>query len=184
MTELSSVAKVILGALHLGPRTGYDIKRMVDGSTRFFWAASYGQIYPELRRLEKAGLVEGESDPHGGRMRRVHRLTEAGRAALRDWLRSAESTHEVRDEGLLKLFFASALEPEEAVELVRAKQRGHRRTLERLRGIEAGAPAVDGRVEFPLLCLDFGISLNEWAAEWCERAAGRIEAAARKEART
>ena len=184
MTELSSVAKVFLGALHFGPRTGYEIKRMVDGSTRFFWAASYGQIYPELRRLETAGLVEVESDPRGGRMRRVHRLTEAGRSALRDWLRCDESTHEVRDEGLLKLFFASALESGEAFELVRAKQRGHRRTLERLRGIEAGAPSPEGRVDFPLLCLDFGIGLNEWAVEWCERVAGRIEPTARKEART
>jgi PadR family transcriptional regulator, regulatory protein AphA len=183
MTELSSVAKVILGALQLGPRTGYGIKRMVDRSTRFFWAASYGQIYPELRRLEETGLVESASEPRGGRPRRVHRLTPAGRAALRDWLRSDASTHEVRDEGLLKLFFASALPPSEAVELVRAKERGHRRMLERLGVIEAGVPRRDGRVDFPRLCLEYGIGLNEWAAEWCARAAERIEANARKEAR-
>lgn len=183
MTELSGVAKVILGALHLKPRSGYEIKRMVDHSTRFFWAASYGQIYPELRRLEKEGLVEGASEPRGGRPRRVHRLTPAGRAALRDWLRSDAGAHEVRDERLLKVFFASALPPSEAVELVRAKERGHRRTLERLRAIEAGAPGRDGRVDSPLLCLEFGIGLNEWAADWCARAAERIEATA-KEART
>jgi len=63
--ELAPTAYVILGMLGLGARTGYDIKRVVDQSTRFFWAASYGQIYPELRQLEKDGLVTGKLAPTG-----------------------------------------------------------------------------------------------------------------------
>ena len=54
--DLNPTAYVILGMLRNEARSGYEIKRMVDRSTRFFWAASYGQIYPELRRLEDAGL--------------------------------------------------------------------------------------------------------------------------------
>ena len=65
--ELSKTSYVILGMLRLGRRTGYEIKSLVDVSTRFFWAASYGQIYPELKRLESAGLIEGTSSPQGGR---------------------------------------------------------------------------------------------------------------------
>ena len=49
--ELSSTAYVILGMLSWRPMSGYEIKALVDRSTRFFWAASYGQIYPELRKL-------------------------------------------------------------------------------------------------------------------------------------
>src|SRR4051794_26733567 len=73
--DLSPTAYVILGMLRLGKRTGYDIKQLVDKSTRFFWAASYGQIYPELKRLEEAGLIRGEADPQGGRQRRAYELT-------------------------------------------------------------------------------------------------------------
>ena len=43
-------------------RSGYDIKKAIDIATRFFWSASFGQIYPELKRLQKAGLVEVESE--------------------------------------------------------------------------------------------------------------------------
>ena len=43
--------------LRLGSRTGYDIKQKIEISTRFFWGASYGQIYPELKRLAAVGLV-------------------------------------------------------------------------------------------------------------------------------
>ena len=84
--ELSSTAYVILGALAWGPSSGYDVKAVVDRSVRFFWTASYGQIYPELRRLSEAGLVKGTMEPTSGRRRTVYRITAAGRRALEDWL--------------------------------------------------------------------------------------------------
>ncbi len=49
----------ILGLLARRPRSGYEIKANVDTTIRHFWAASYGQIYPELRRLEAAGWIAG-----------------------------------------------------------------------------------------------------------------------------
>src|SRR5262249_22456605 len=105
-TDLSPTGRVILGMLALGLRTGYDIKQLVDRSTRLFWAASYGQIYPELRRLEDQGLVQGRAEPTGGRPRMVYEPTQAGLAALHSWLESdSELGYELRDEGMLKLFF-------------------------------------------------------------------------------
>src|SRR5512142_2411494 len=107
--ELTPTGKVILGMLAFGKSTGYEIKQFVDKSTRFFWAASYGQIYPELKRLEDQGLVHGRAEPSGGRARTVFELTEAGRTALNNWLSSdLEQVYELRDEGMLKLFFSDA----------------------------------------------------------------------------
>src|SRR5215204_7172785 len=104
--ELSSTSYVVLGMLRLGKRTGYDIKQLVDKSTRFFWAASYGQIYPELKRLEQAELIRGEDDASDGRRRRAYELTAAGRKVLHDWLTSDQPlVRELRHEGVLKLFF-------------------------------------------------------------------------------
>ena len=54
--ELGHTSYVILGMLRKGAKSGYEIKAKADISTRFFWAISYGQIYPELKRLERAGL--------------------------------------------------------------------------------------------------------------------------------
>ena len=106
--DLSPTAYVILGFLSWGPMSGYDIKALVDESTRFFWAASYGQIYPELRRLAEAGLIEGAERPQGGRQRTVYTLTAEGSACCSEWLADEPEAFELRDEGLLKLFFASA----------------------------------------------------------------------------
>src|SRR5438270_13356380 len=105
--SLSPTGRVMLGMIALGKRTGYEMKQLVDKSTRHFWAASYGQIYPELRRLEEQGLVRGRPAPSGARARTVYELTDAGERALADWLASdAPLVDELRDEGMLKLFFS------------------------------------------------------------------------------
>src|SRR5688500_12085605 len=109
---MQGVAPVVLGLLSLRPMSGYDMKGVVDSSTRFFWAASYGQIYPELRRLEADGLVASESTPAGGRRRTLYRLTDAGGRALDEWLLGAGAGYELRDLGLLKLFLAGRLDAE------------------------------------------------------------------------
>src|ERR671930_2677824 len=129
----TAVTPVVLGLLALRPRSGYDIKTIVDRSTRFFWAASYGQIYPELRRLEEEGLIEGEDAPNGARSRRVYRITAAGRTALEEWLLGSTVTIELRDESLLRLFFADALPREQALLLLEVRKKGHEEYLKVLR---------------------------------------------------
>jgi DNA-binding PadR family transcriptional regulator len=171
--KMSAVTPVVLGLLALRPRSGYDIKTVVDRSTRFFWAASYGQIYPELRRLEEEGLVEGEDRPNGGRSRRVYTLTPAGREALLEWLFGDTVTIELRDESLLRLFFADALPNDEALMLLEGRRRGHEEYLEVLRAIDA-RPGTDP--PFVDLVLRWGIDFNEWGAKWCEEQLERLRA--------
>jgi PadR family transcriptional regulator AphA len=161
----TAVTPVVLGLLAQGPRSGYDIKTVVDRSTRFFWAASYGQIYPELKRLEQDGLVEGEDQPRGGRGRRVYKLTEAGREALVEWLLGTTTTVELRDESLLRLFFADNLPREDALLLLEGRKRGHETYLELLRAIDA-RPGRD--TDFIDLVLRWGIDFHEWGARWCD----------------
>jgi DNA-binding PadR family transcriptional regulator len=170
----NAVTPVILGLLSIGPRSGYEIKAVVDRSTRFFWAASYGQIYPELRRLEREGLVTGEDASTGGRARRVYRLTDTGRAELEAWLcSSGPLTVELRDESLLRLFFADAIPRDQALLLLEGRKHGHESYLEELRRIDA-RPGEDP--PFVDLVLRWGIAFNEWGAEWCEEQLQRLRA--------
>jgi len=165
--ELSPTARVILGFLAVGPKSGYDIKQRVDKSTRFFWAASYGQIYPELKRLVAIGLVEPAGEATGGRRRITYRITPAGDEALEAWLEGPEQLHELRDEGLLKLFFAGLAGEETVASVLERKLDAHTEAIERLREIEPKAAAA-GRFG-PLHVLRYGLALNEFSAEWCER---------------
>lgn len=176
MEQLSPTAYVILGMVRKEPRSGYEIKALVDNSTRFFWAASYGQIYPELKRLAGAGLIAGSDSPTGGRRRTVYEITADGEEELRAWLRQKPETFEMRDEGLLKLFFADALPREEAVEILREMRAQRLAAHERLREIEKLKGEIEG--PFPMIVLRSGLEFTQWFADWCERMEEEILAAA------
>jgi DNA-binding PadR family transcriptional regulator len=177
--ELNATAYVVLGMLRHEPRSGYEIKRVVDNSTRYFWAASYGQIYPELRRLEELGLVEGRAEPRGARKRTVYTLTDAGREELGRWLGDEVQVLEFRDEGLLKLFFAT-VDPERAEQIIAAKQHLHEEKLAALRRVEPRTLATAAAGDpFPNLVLRYGVESSEWMIDWCERARAELAEARR-----
>jgi PadR family transcriptional regulator AphA len=171
--ELSKTSYVILGMIKLGPSTGYEIKSLVDISTRFFWAASYGQIYPELTRLEGLGLIKGQDDRSNGRRRKSYALTAAGERALHDWLTSDDPLHiELRHEGALKFFFSDALSRDEQLAQLRHIRETHERVAQELRSIEPASE--EGKPPAPMLTLEFGIAYQEFLADWCARAEKRL----------
>jgi DNA-binding PadR family transcriptional regulator len=175
--ELGKTSYVILGMLRLGRRTGYEIKNLVDVSTRFFWAASYGQIYPELRRLEKLGLVRGKRDVSDGRRRRAYELTPAGERALREWLTSDAPLHlELRNEGMLRLFFSDELEPGERAAQWRRMGEAHGRIRDQVAGVRPGAVAAaeEKGHRMPLEVLEFGIAYADFIRDWCSRMERRV----------
>jgi PadR family transcriptional regulator, regulatory protein AphA len=134
---LSPSDYVVLGMTGLGARSGYEIKRTVELSIRFFWTISPAQVYPSLAKLEQAGLLTGRDEPQGNRPRRVYERTREGTRALRDWLTSSEAMpFELRDIGMVKLFFADALDPAAADQLlaqVRSRSEERIGTLEAIR---------------------------------------------------
>jgi PadR family transcriptional regulator, regulatory protein AphA len=173
--EPTAVTWAVLGLLARGPRSGYDIKAAIDRTIRHFWAASYGQIYPELKRLEAAGWIDGSDGSRGGRSRRVYGITAAGRRELRSWLAGRETRIELRDESLLRLFFADMLPRGDALGLLSARREGYAQMLAYLRSLDDDTgpdpPFVD-------LVYRWALDYCEWGIEWCERQERRLRRAA------
>ena len=179
MSSLTPTARVILGMLKLGVRTGYDVKKAIDTSTRFFWTASYGQIYPELKRLRKAGLVRAKQVPRGRVKRTVYSLTPKGERALHEWLTDSENVlFELRDEGLLRLFFGDVLSREEVLANLRMQEQLFELVLARFREIKVDSRGgfADESQRFPHLALRYGIDFITWSRDWYAEAARRLEA--------
>ncbi|MGH2864265.1 MAG: PadR family transcriptional regulator [Solirubrobacteraceae bacterium] len=165
-TELTNTGRVLLGMIAEGHATGYAIKAEIERSTRFYWGASIGGIYPELRRLEAAGLVSRSDDPRGATRRHAYLLTSSGQGALREWLtHPREATVEMRNEGLLKLRFAGVLRPEERADVVRRMQAYHHARIQALQ-----ERLSEGRFDDPYhrLTTEYALGWNTWAREWCE----------------
>lgn len=154
MTELrlTPTSYVVLGLIEsMGSATAYDLKVAARQGVANLWALPHTQLYTESARLAEGGLLS-EKREEGGRRRRVYRLTAAGRRRLEEWRDDTGESMgwELRDAGLLKLFFGS-----DPVELATAQLEAHRARLEeyeRLRDAAAG-PIPAGM----LLALDAGI---------------------------
>jgi DNA-binding PadR family transcriptional regulator len=76
---------MLLGLLDHGPRSGYDLRKILTETPLRHFSDSPGAIYPALRRLAARKWVE-TSAPDGARGRQEFRLRPAGRQALVDWL--------------------------------------------------------------------------------------------------
>lgn len=173
--EPNAATWAVLGLIRRKPRSGYDVKRAIDTTIRHFWAASYGQIYPELKRLEEAGWIAGDDAPRGGRSRRIYRITAAGAEALDGWLAGPDTRVELRDESLLRLFFADALPAGQALGLLVARREGYRQMLEYLRGLDDGTGPDPTYID---LVYRWALDYCEWGVGWCDRELRRLERAA------
>ena len=73
---------MLLASLEPGPRHGNAIMEALRAGSGGQFDLPTGTIYPALRRLERAGLVQGTWSQASGRRRRVYELTPAGRRML------------------------------------------------------------------------------------------------------
>ncbi|MDX6610507.1 MAG: hypothetical protein QOF85_2432 [Solirubrobacterales bacterium] len=177
--KLKPISYMVLGMLRLGAESGYAIKKAADLSTSAFWPTSLAQVYPELARLERHGLVERREDPHGARERSAYNLTEKGEAALIAWLRSSHETPvQLRSESMLRLFFADALPASDQLELVQRMQaRAHSNRSNLYDGnlrTAVGGFSEDG-VRFPLIVRLYADSLYGHTAEWLAQLESELE---------
>ena len=93
----------ILAALLDGERSGYDLAKVFDASLANFWMAAPQQLYRELDQMETAGLIDTRTVVQQRRPnKRVHSVTDAGRAALGVHRRTGQATV-IRDDVLVKV---------------------------------------------------------------------------------
>ena len=106
--RLTPTSYVVLGLVEsCQPATPYEIKQVAAISVAHFWSLAHTQLYAECERLAREGLLD-EQREEGGRRRRVYRLTKTGERELDAWRADVASTFiELRDLGILKLFFGA-----------------------------------------------------------------------------
>ena len=162
--RLGPVSYLVLGITALrGSSTPYDLKRFVQLSIGHFWPFPHTQLYAEPERLAEAGLLE-ETREEGGRRRRHYTITDAGRERLGEWLEeSVTSPTEIRDLGVLKLFFSELTGIDEIVALAHEQAAAHRAKLAVYDGLMerfADRPELATR----LLSVELGMRLAHAAA--------------------
>jgi PadR family transcriptional regulator AphA len=128
--RLTPTSYLVLGLLaREGPSTPYELERHVRATLGNFWSFPHTLLYTEPPRLAALGLVS-ETREADGRRRRVFVLSQKGLSALEAWLdRPSAAPTELRDPGLLQLFFADLASNESRLRLAEQQLAIHRAKL-------------------------------------------------------
>ena len=112
----------ILGLLHYEDMHGYRIKEHIEKNFGHMWSVNFGQIYPNLKKLEQEGLVSmGEAVQNGqkGPPKKSYSVTDKGRKEFQAWLeKSPEKSMLLRDPFLMRFVFFGFGDPKMALGLV------------------------------------------------------------------
>jgi PadR family transcriptional regulator PadR len=100
--ELSTgtVSLVLLAVLASAdaPMYGYQIAKTLERSGDGVLSGKQSALYPVLRNLQAAGLLDSFVEPSdAGPPRRYYRITVSGRSALRDWSAAWRATRDTVD---------------------------------------------------------------------------------------
>lgn len=173
MAKDRKIDMVILGLLSHDDLTGYDIKKQIDGSIRFFWKGSFGSIYPALAELEKQGSVRRlKSNDGGGREKIIYSITSQGKEILRAWVRDEKASNDLKYETLMKLFFGGVESKETALRNIEVFEEQIKADLKVLQVYKANIEKAldeEDHVYFYLTIL-FGIETYEAYLKWCNKA--------------
>jgi DNA-binding PadR family transcriptional regulator len=171
----SNLGFAVLGLLARRQSTGYELSRRMERPVGHFWTAQHSQVYPELARLEGAGLVRHVVvEGAGPRPTKRYAATAAGMRALREWVASEMEPQPVRDLETLRLWSIWTVDPEAARSLVAQARSRHVGTLEayqrELAEIVDTPQARDRRHPWfaSRLTLHGGVLSRRAAVEWCD----------------
>ncbi|HET6633400.1 MAG TPA: PadR family transcriptional regulator [Streptomyces sp.] len=160
--QLNATAASLLGFLHEGPMSGWDLLETAQERIGGFWSLTPSQVYRELARLADDGLAEAGAP--GPRARRVFTLTDDGREAFRRWLEAEPAPEQIRFPLLLTMAFGRHLPPERRAAILASHRAAHEERLaayqEAQRNLSAGADA------YAAATLDFGIRYERAVLDW------------------
>ncbi|MDY7088779.1 MAG: PadR family transcriptional regulator [Actinomycetota bacterium] len=128
-----SLRHALLAALSQGEASGYELAKRFDVAVADYWTATPQQLYRDLERLERDGLVEARVVEQTRRPnKRVFTMTEKGLDELRAFGRRPSKPPAMRDELLVKLQAADRTgEPATLIEAARARETRSREKLAR-----------------------------------------------------
>lgn len=159
---LNSTAASLLGFLHEGPMSGWDLVAHAQQRIGDFWTITQSQVYRELGTMDAAGLVEKGAP--GARERTPYLITDAGREAFLEWIARDPGGENIRFPLLLTLSFGDHLDRPHLDRIIAANKEIHQERLARYLGEDPSCMPPFARAT-----LDFGIGYERAVLDWFDR---------------
>lgn len=101
---------IILGTIYSRSLSGYDIKNEITNGVGIFYKASFGSIYPILKKLNSKNLISMNEESSGKRIKKIYSITKEGKEIFLEWLTSPMNLEEGTNHKLAKIYFFDKLD--------------------------------------------------------------------------
>ncbi|NGQ97244.1 PadR family transcriptional regulator [Brevibacillus sp. SYP-B805] len=167
------VKTIILGFLNEGEMSGYDLKQAFSNCIGFFYDASFGAIYPSLRKLEEDGCVTKREVIQSGKPNKIlYRITEKGRELFHQEMMSPILPPVLRSDMLVKFFFAGGRSEEEQRELLNNGLQMQKNLLSKSK--KAYVQMADSFNDFQKFCWQYSLHHLESTIHFLEKNAPEL----------
>jgi DNA-binding PadR family transcriptional regulator len=176
---LTTTSYSILGLLAVKPWSTYELTRQMDRGLGRFWPRASSKLYEEPKKLAAQGLAVATPEQVGRRSRTVWSITDEGRRALAEWLRTPGAGPVLEFEQLLKVWFsdhgtrADALASLAAARAWAAEQNEENKRA--ARAYLAGEGPFQQRAAQNMLAGAFLTDFCRLVARWAEWASDQVE---------
>lgn len=165
----------VLGMLHYGDMTGYEIRKRLHEMVGYFWQEPNASVYPALKILEEEGCVTAmREQPSSGPARVRYSLTSSGREVFGAWMRLDPAPAIMRNEFALKLLFGNLTTAPTILKFIRDELETARTVESNLSTMVDSLPQGNDALLWRLIA-DYGRTIAASTVEWCERARDEIE---------
>jgi DNA-binding PadR family transcriptional regulator len=168
---INSTAASLLGFLHDGPQTGWDLVARAEQTIGPYWSLTRSQVYRELGAMAERGLITPGAA--GRRDARPYAITAKGRAEFAHWAAAGPGAATIRLPLLLMVTLGRHIDPGVLAATLHG-QRQHQATV--LAGCLAAREqlTVAGADRFLLATLDYGIAATRTTIRWLDRLPAEI----------
>ena len=160
---------IILGMVYDVNLTGYNIKKYIENGIGVFYKASYGSLYPALKKLTEKGFLTMYEEPLGGRQKNYYKITNEGKKVFLDWLVLPINVLDGTNTHLAKVYFFDKLSSDIRERQLLEYEINNENYLRKLQALENDFDKMENKdcFYYKLSTLYYGICITQETLRWC-----------------
>jgi DNA-binding PadR family transcriptional regulator len=164
---------IVLGTVYDEPHTGYEIKREIEDSIGIIYRASFGSLYPLLKRLSDRKLIKetgSDQTDAGGRIKKYYQITAAGKKYFHEWLAEPMVFPDTLENQLGKIFFFGKLTKQERKQQFDSYEKSIAEFREKLQDLHAACMSKSDSEHdyYHGAIVSYGQMMLDNLERWCE----------------
>lgn len=168
---------ILLGFLMDSNKSGYDLKQWMINSTSYFFNASYGSIYPALKRLEKKSFITSREIKNNNKYKILYSITELGKSYFLSWLEKPIAFLKTKQDHLVPIFFYEHLPKQIAIinlnHFIEEVRPFFEQLCKQKTDTEKDCPMNQYICKFSTM--NYGIQYYQFVIDWCTNLVSELE---------